>query len=184
MAKRFFDIIVASIALVVLFPLLIAVAFIIRFDGGKAFYGQTRVGLGGKHFKMWKLRSMVPNADKLGGYSTLSGDKRITKVGRFIRKTSIDELPQLINVLIGDMSLVGPRPNVPAQVDEYTAEQWSLRNSVPPGVTGLAQAELRSKATWEQRWELDKNYVLNHSFQLDMKIIFKTAIKLFSSNGN
>ncbi|BFO02945.1 sugar transferase [Pseudomonas guariconensis] len=184
MIKRIFDIFVSIILLLLLSPLLLVVGFLIKRDGGPAFYKQDRVGLNGQAFRIWKLRSMVVNADKIGGYSTLASDSRITAIGSFIRRTSIDELPQLINVILGEMSLVGPRPNVPAQQSEYTPKQWAIRNSVLPGITGLAQAELRSKASWEQRWELDKRYVYEKSFLLDLKIIVKTALKLFSNNGN
>jgi len=182
--KRLIDILVSISALLILFPVLIIVGLIVKADGGPAFYRQVRVGKDCRTFSMLKFRSMVVDADKTGGYSTLSGDARITGVGRFIRRTSIDELPQLVNVLRGDMSIVGPRPNVPAQKVEYTDEQWKLRHSVLPGLTGLAQAKLRSKATWNQRWALDKEYILTHGVVLDIKIIFQTAAKLFSKNGN
>lgn len=184
MMRRLFDVFVSVTLLLLLSPIFLVVGLLIRRDGGPVFYKQVRVGLNGHAFKIWKFRSMVVNADKIGGYSTRASDSRITAIGSFIRRTSIDELPQLINVILGDMSLVGPRPNVPAQQSEYTPEQWSIRNSVLPGITGLAQAELRSKATWEQRWELDKRYVQEKSFLLDLKIIVKTALKLFSNNGN
>jgi lipopolysaccharide/colanic/teichoic acid biosynthesis glycosyltransferase len=124
---------------------------------------------------MYKFRSMVKNAGAIGPYYTASDDPRITRVGRFIRRTSLDELPQLFNVVKGDMSLVGPRPDVPAQRQLYTAEDWQLRCSVRPGITGLAQAELRSEATPEQRLALDLRYAREHSLPMDLCILAKTA---------
>jgi lipopolysaccharide/colanic/teichoic acid biosynthesis glycosyltransferase len=181
--KRLFDIVVSLLLIIFFSPILLIVALWIKSDGGSAFFFQTRVGFGGRPFKIFKFRSMIENADKIGGYSTIVNDTRITRIGRFIRKTSIDELPQLLNVLLGDMSLVGPRPNVFAQVDEYSKEQWDLRNSVIPGITGMAQVMKRSTASWEERFELDRHYILNYSFTLDVKILFLTVKQVFLKGG-
>lgn len=116
--KRFFDCVVSFFVLIIFIPVMVIISLMIKFDGGAIFFRQIRVGLDGKHFGIYKFRSMVVNAENIGGHSTKEGDPRITAIGMFIRKTSIDELPQLINVLIGDMSLVGPRPNVPVQKEE------------------------------------------------------------------
>lgn len=183
MIKRLFDILASFFGLIIVSPIMIIFAVIIKTDGGPIFYKQIRVGLNGKNFLIYKFRSMVVDADKIGGYSTKIGDGRITKVGRFIRKTSIDELPQLINVLQGNMSLVGPRPNVPAQLKEYTKEQWDLRNSVLPGITGIAQSKTRSNATWQSRYDMDIEYVYKQSFLLDMKIILDTFKQVLKTGG-
>lgn len=182
--KRAFDIVVSAMALLVLSPIFIVIPLLIRRDGGPALFRQKRVGLNGKPFYIYKFRSMVVNSEQLGGYSTQENDFRITKIGRFVRKTSIDELPQLLNVLKGSMSLVGPRPNVPGQESEYTKEQWNLRHSVLPGITGLAQATLRSGATWQQRYALDAEYVRSCSLGLDIKIILLTVKQIFTKGGN
>ncbi len=174
---------VSFLLLFALMPIFIILTVLISVDGGSAFYKQLRVGRSGKEFNIYKFRSMVINADKLGGYSTKQNDERITKIGSFIRKTSLDELPQILNVLKGDMSLVGPRPNVPQQINEYSADEWQLRNSVRPGITGLAQATLRSDATQLERWMLDRKYVENFSFFLDIKIILLTVKQVFSKGG-
>jgi lipopolysaccharide/colanic/teichoic acid biosynthesis glycosyltransferase len=133
---------------------------------------------------MWKFRSMVINAESLGGYSTADRDPRITPIGRFIRKTSLDELPQLLNVLFGEMSIVGPRPDVPAQRSLYTEEEWMVRHSVRPGITGLAQSTLRSEATTEQRKAMDLEYAKNVSFALDVRIILMTIRQVVFKGGN
>jgi lipopolysaccharide/colanic/teichoic acid biosynthesis glycosyltransferase len=133
---------------------------------------------------MYKFRSMVPDADKLGPHHVLDNDARITRVGQFLRRASIDELPQLFNVLVGDMSLVGPRPDVPVQRSLYTDEQWALRCSVRPGITGLAQALLRSAGTPQQRLELDLRYAREASLWLDLKIMAWTLGTLRTGQGN
>jgi len=174
--KRVFDIAVALIALAVLWPLLLVVALAIRLDSpGPALFRQTRVGVEGRPFSMLKFRSMVVDAERVGGYSTAVGDPRITRVGRFIRRTSLDELPQIFNVLRGDMSWVGPRPDVPAQKDNYSDEDWRARHRVRPGITGLAQATLRSAATPAQRLALDLEYVERASLLFDLKILLLTV---------
>jgi len=182
--KRFFDCVVSFFVLIIFIPVMVIISLMIKFDGGAIFFRQIRVGLDGKHFGIYKFRSMVVNAENIGGHSTKEGDPRITAIGMFIRKTSIDELPQLINVLIGDMSLVGPRPNVPVQKEEYTKVQWDKRNSVIPGITGLAQATLRSTATWQQRYDLDLEYIRKTSIIYDIKIIFMTIRQVLLKGGN
>lgn len=183
--KRLFDILSSLICIVVLSPILIIVLIGVRVqDGGASIFGQQRIGKNGQVFWMWKFRSMVINAQSLGGYSTLDRDPRITPFGRFIRRTSLDELPQLFNVLLGDMSIVGPRPDVPAQRNLYTDEEWAKRHSVRPGITGLAQATLRSAATVEQRKSLDLEYVNNISLVRDFKIILLTINQVIFKGGN
>lgn len=165
---------VASATLLVLAPVLLATGIAVWLDSGlPVLFRQARVGRGGREFTMYKFRSMVRDATA-GSYFTTEGDPRITRVGRFIRRTSLDELPQLLNVLKGDMSLVGPRPDVPAQRSLYTEEQWQLRCSVRPGITGLAQALLRSQATLQQRQELDLRYAREANLWLDLKILLLT----------
>jgi lipopolysaccharide/colanic/teichoic acid biosynthesis glycosyltransferase len=176
MLKRLFDILFSVLLLVIFMPIFIVIALLILLDSkGGAFYKQERVGLNGKKFGIFKFRSMVSDADKIGGYSTSKGDQRITKIGGFLRKTSLDELPQVVNVLLGNMSLVGPRPDVPAQREAYSIEAWNKRNSVRPGITGLAQATVRSSALPEERTRLDLEYVDKQSFWFDMKILVMTV---------
>ncbi len=154
--KRPMDIMFSCLALLILSPVLLATAAAVLVDSGRpVFYRQTRVGRGGQAFGMYKFRSMAANAAAIGPFYTASDDPRITRVGRWIRRTSLDELPQLLNVLAGDMSLVGPRPDVPAQRSLYSDADWALRCSVRPGITGLAQVKLRSEGTEDQRRELD-----------------------------
>ena len=183
MSKRLFDLIISIIGILILLPIFIITSLFIVTDGGPVIYKQVRVGFRGKEFSIFKFRSMVTDADKTGGYSTLPDDKRVTPVGKFIRKTSIDELPQLINVVMGQMSLVGPRPNVPAQCEEYTKEQWEKRNSVTPGITGVAQSRNRSNATWQERYNMDIEYVDNKSLFLDIKIIIDTFKQVLSKGS-
>jgi lipopolysaccharide/colanic/teichoic acid biosynthesis glycosyltransferase len=177
--KRLFDIIASAVALLLLSPLLLAAAIAVALETGlPVIFKQTRIGKGCQPFGMYKFRSMVKDAATQGPHFTNAGDPRITRVGRFIRKTSIDELPQLINVLKGDMSLVGPRPDVPAQQEGYRSEDWQERHTVRPGITGLAQAELRSAATTEQRLALDLQYVRSHSLAMDCRILWRTVARL------
>lgn len=183
--KRLFDFLISLAAIIFLMPVLVVLALGVRIqDGGPSLFGQVRVGKDGCEFRMWKFRSMVVNADRIGSYSTADGDPRITPLGRFIRRTSLDELPQLLNVLVGDMSVVGPRPDVPAQRSLYTEEEWSIRNSVRPGITGLAQSTLRSAATAEQRKALDLEYARNVSMVLDLRIILMTFKQIVFKGGN
>lgn len=183
--KRLLDVLVSILGLFFLFPILLIVALIIYLqDRNSVFFTQNRVGLNGRQFKLYKFRSMVLNAESIGSFSTSDNDARITPFGKFIRKTSIDELPQLINVLTGDMSIVGPRPDVPLQKQNYTELEWIIRHSVKPGVTGLAQATLRSSATPEQRKALDLQYVEQKNICLDVKIIGLTFKQVLCKGGN
>jgi lipopolysaccharide/colanic/teichoic acid biosynthesis glycosyltransferase len=183
--KRLVDIVLSLMALLILLPfLLITAAFIRLHDAGPSLFGQQRVGKDGRIFRMWKFRSMVINAESLGGFSTADRDPRITPIGRFVRRTSLDELPQLLNVLVGDMSIVGPRPDVPAQRGLYTEDEWMLRHSVRPGITGLAQSTMRSEATTEQRKAMDLEYAKNVSLALDVRIILMTIKQVIFKGGN
>lgn len=148
---------------------------------GPVFFKQDRLGKNGKVFKIIKFRTMIDNAEQIGtGVITFENDPRITKVGSFLRKTSLDELPQLINVLKGDMSIVGPRPPVPYHPKKYEeySEYEKKRFNVKPGITGYAQVNGRNNLTWEQRINMDVYYVDNRSFLLDLKIIFLTMLKV------
>lgn len=183
--KRAFDLLLSLLALALLWPLLLGVALAIRLDSpGPVLFRQTRVGIKGQPFSILKFRSMVKNAAELGGYSTYDADPRITRVGRIIRRTSIDELPQLLNVLKGDMSLVGPRPDVPAQKSLYTNADWALRCSVRPGITGLAQALYRSESTEAQRLEADLRYAREATLWMDLKICWWTVKRLTGKGAN
>lgn len=183
--KKLLDVFLAGLALLLMSPFMLIVASAIYLnDRGPVFFKQRRVGLGGVEFGMYKFRSMTVDAESRGGYATVDGDPRITPVGRFIRRTSLDELPQIINVLMGDMSIVGPRPDVPAQKPLYREDEWVLRNSVRPGITGLAQATLRSEATPEQRKALDLNYARTANLGLDIKIIALTCKQILTKGGN
>jgi lipopolysaccharide/colanic/teichoic acid biosynthesis glycosyltransferase len=183
--KRMMDVLLAMAAIVLLSPVMLGAALAIVLESGRpVLYRQTRVGLGGREFQMYKFRSMVKNAAAVGPYYTEEGDPRITRVGRFIRRSSIDELPQLLNVLKGDMSLVGPRPDVPQQRGLYSQADWAQRCSVKPGITGWAQALLRSEATEAQRLQLDLRYVREHSVWLDLKIMFWTLSRLSGKGSN
>ncbi len=182
MTKRALDLFLCLLLMIPVLPVLLLAAIAIRIDSrGPVFYRQTRIGLDGTHFGMLKLRSMVTDADRIGGYSTASDDPRITKVGRFLRRTSLDELPQILNVLKGEMSFVGPRPDVPAQKSLYSEADFAKRVSVLPGITGLAQATKRSSAVGNERIELDLRYVRERSLMLDLKILWWTATRLFSN---
>lgn len=185
MLKRLFDIVFSLLGLVLLSPLLIIVSFVIVLkDGFPIIYKQERVGLSGKHFSIFKFRTMVKNAANIGPFYTSKNDPRITKIGAFLRRTSLDEIPQLLNVLKGDMSLVGPRPNVEKQREEYQSDDWDLRNSVLPGITGLAQVSGRSSCSFEQRLDFDVSYVQTHNIFLDMKIIILTVSSVLLKKGS
>lgn len=179
--KRSLDIILAGLGLVVLLPLLIGLSFIIVLQmGSPVVFKQMRPGLHGKPFHMYKFRTMTNNKDELG--NSLPDEQRLTRLGRFLRSTSLDELPELFNVLKGDMSLVGPRPLLIQYLDRYTLEQ-ARRHEVKPGITGWAQVNGRNAITWEEKFALDVWYVDNWSLWLDMKIIFITLVKVFKREG-
>ena len=183
--KRMTDIIFSLTALVLLSPMLLLAALAVVWDSGlPVLFRQTRVGMDGREFGMLKFRSMVKNAASTGPYFTDTNDARITRVGRFIRRTSIDELPQIINVLLGDMSLVGPRPDVPVQKSLYAPGDWARRCSVRPGITGLAQALIRSTGTAQDRLDLDLRYIKEQSMLLDIKIMWLTLARLSGKGGN
>ncbi|MCI4440798.1 sugar transferase [Tibeticola sp.] len=185
MIKRAFDFAASALALLLLSPVLATVALAVWLeDGPPVLFRQARIGLGGRPFQMLKFRSMVKDAAARGPYYTQGADPRITRVGRFIRRTSLDELPQLINVLKGEMSLVGPRPDLPAQQSLYAPEDWALRCSVRPGLTGLAQALYRSDCTERERLEADLRYVREASFGLDLKILWWTLGRLSGRGAN
>ncbi|MDY4604554.1 sugar transferase [Clostridium tertium] len=194
LSKRIIDIIGSLIGLILLSPILIIVGILIKFESkGPIVFTQKRVGKDGKEFDMYKLRSMVVNAEeikeKLKEQNEMSGpmfkmkdDPRITKVGKFIRKTSIDELPQLVNILKGDMSLVGPRPSLPNEVKEF--ETWMLKRlNVKPGLTCYWQVMGRNNIDFEDWMKLDVKYVNERSFWLDIKLIFKTVFVLFGDRN-
>ena len=183
--KRLIDILLSLAALRVLWPVLLLTALAIVLDNGlPVFFRQTRLGLRGRQFSMLKFRSMRNNVAATGPYFTQANDPRITPAGRFIRRTSIDELPQIINVLLGDMSLVGPRPDVPAQRGLYTDADWAQRCSVKPGITGLAQAKIRSDGTEKQRLDLDLSYTRSVSVWLDLKIMWWTLARVTGKGSN
>lgn len=183
--KRIVDVFLASLFLILFMPIMIGVAIAVYLhDCGSIIFRQNRVGMNGHVFTMLKFRSMVSDAETLGGYATADHDPRITPIGRFIRRTSLDELPQLINVLVGNMSIVGPRPNVLPQQSLYEQDEWILRNSVRPGITGLAQATVRSDGTMEETKYLDLYYVKNISMMLDIKIILLTVRQVLFKGGN
>ena len=181
---RVLDVILAALALVLVSPLLALAGLLIRLESpGAVFYRQRRVGLKGRPFALWKLRTMVPGAASMGaGIYVLQGDPRITRVGRHLRRLSLDELPTLVNVLRGEMAIVGPRPTVQEQVDRYTDRQ-RLRLEVKPGITGWAQVNGRASLPWPERIELDVWYVEHRSFLLDLKILAKTVRMLASGHG-
>jgi len=194
-SKRSLDILGASIGIILLSILLIFIAVLIKLEDpkGPIFFTQKRVGKNGREFNMYKFRSMITDAEakleELLKYNEVEGamfkmkdDPRITRVGKFIRKTSIDELPQLFNVLKGDMSLVGPRPPLPREVNEYT-NYHKQRLLVTPGCTGVWQASARNSVGFEEMVEMDLYYIRNRSFVFDIKIILKTVLVLFGSKN-
>jgi lipopolysaccharide/colanic/teichoic acid biosynthesis glycosyltransferase len=181
---RALDLIIAALALVVLSPVLALAALFIKLESrGAVLYRQRRVGRHGEPFALWKLRTMVSGAEAMGaGLYVLPGDSRITRVGRHLRRFSLDELPNLVNVLHGDMAIVGPRPTVQEQVDRYT-ERQRRRLEVRPGITGWAQVNGRTSLPWPERIELDVWYVENRSALLDLKILARTARMLATGHG-
>src|SRR5205823_313112 len=177
--NRALDVVLAGAGLAVTSPLLAGAALAVKLaDGGPVLYRQTRVGKDGRDFELLKLRTMVVGAEKHGaGWAVDRGDPRITRVGRVLRRLSLDELPQLWNVVRGDMSVIGPRPTLRYQVDQYTARQ-QRRLSVRPGLTGWAQVNGRTKLPWNERIELDVWYVEHRSPWLDLKILVRTPLAL------
>ena len=183
-AKRLIDVAGALTLLILTLPVsLITVVAIVAQDGGSPFFRQPRVGKDGRAFHLWKFRSMVRNAASLGPHQTHADDPRITRIGRFIRKTSIDELPQMLNVLMGEMSLVGPRPDTPMQKGVYPPEVWDKRTSVTPGITGYAQVMLKGGMSGAQREVLDLEYIDRRSLALDLWIIAQTFLIVVKSRN-
>jgi lipopolysaccharide/colanic/teichoic acid biosynthesis glycosyltransferase len=182
--SRVLDVLVAALLLVIASPLLALAALAIRLESrGPVFYRQLRVGRHGEPFQLWKLRTMVPGAETMGaGIYVIEGDPRITRVGRRLRRFSLDELPNLVNVLKGEMAIVGPRPTVQEQVDRYTDRQ-RRRLEVKPGITGWAQINGRTSLPWPDRIELDVWYVEHRSLRLDLRILLRTARMLATGHG-
>jgi lipopolysaccharide/colanic/teichoic acid biosynthesis glycosyltransferase len=178
--NRALDVAGASVALALASPALAVAALAIKIeDRGPVLYRQRRVGKDGSEFELLKLRTMVPGAEKRGaGFAVNRGDPRITRMGRLLRRLSLDELPQLWNVVRGEMSLIGPRPTLQYQVDQYTPRQ-RRRLEVKPGITGWAQIHGRASLPWEERIELDVWYVENRSPRVDLKILLRTPLALF-----
>lgn len=186
--KRIIDVLISITGLVCLSPILLFTAIIIKLESrGPVIFKQERLGRYGKPFKIYKFRSMIVGAEKKGsGVYSFKGDSRITKVGKFIRATSIDELPQFVNILKGDMAVIGPRPALtyhPWPWEQYTEEQRRMFD-VRPGVTGWAQVNGRKDVEWNRRIELNVEYVDKMSFALDMKIFFMTVFKVFTMQDN
>jgi lipopolysaccharide/colanic/teichoic acid biosynthesis glycosyltransferase len=181
---RAFDIVVGAVAMVLLAPALLAAAVAIRLGSpGPVLYRQRRVGLGNREFEMLKLRTMVQGSDPVGyGTAVARDDPRVTRAGRLLRRTSLDEIPNLINVLRGEMAIVGPRPTIPAQVADYTPRQLR-RHEVRPGLTGWAQVQGRAGIPWEERIELDLEYVERRSAAHDRRILAKTVWLLVTGHG-
>jgi lipopolysaccharide/colanic/teichoic acid biosynthesis glycosyltransferase len=184
MIRRGIDIVVAALALVIGAPVLLVAVLAIRLESrGPAIYRQRRAGLHGAPFDVLKLRTMVDGAEHIGaGLAINANDSRITRVGAFLRRTSLDELPNLLNVLRGEMSLIGPRPTLPAQVDQYTARQRG-RLAVKPGISGWAQVNGRASLPWSERIELDLYYVEHRSLALDLKILLRTPALILGGSG-
>ena len=185
--KRTIDILGSISGLLILSPIMLILSMLILLDSkGPVFFLQQRLGKHGKIFKIIKFRTMIKNAENIGdGIMIYSeGDSRITNLGKFMRRFSIDEIPQLINVLIGDMSLVGPRPPIPTfpmKYEEYSKEN-KKRFSLKPGITGFAQVEVRNSVSWKERFKYDIKYCENYSIFFDFKILLKTIIIIFSKN--
>lgn len=193
--KRLIDIIGSLIGIILLSPIYIIIAILIKFDSpGKIVFGHTRKGKGGKDIKVYKFRTMYSNANEIFKSFTseqkeeyyknfkLDNDPRVTKLGGFLRKTSLDELPQLFNILKGDMTIIGPRPIVEKEISKYGDKAEKLF-SVVPGLAGYWQANGRSDTTYEERVEMDMYYIDNMSFYLDVKILFQTAISVLKGEG-
>ena len=181
--KRVLDLLISLSFIVLIAPVLIVVAILVKTsDGGSVFFSQTRLGQNGRVFRIWKFRSMIEGADDYIDAAGAPTRMRITWVGKWLRKFSLDELPQLINIVKGDMSIVGPRPALPAQFPRYTDAQRE-RLAIRPGVTGLAQVNGRNTLPWSKRVEFDIEYVRNVSLYLDIKIVLLTAMQVITGTG-
>lgn len=184
MLRRAFDVTIAGAALAVTSPLLFTAIIAIRLESrGSAIYRQRRVGQDGRAFDVLKLRTMVTGAENMGaGLAVSEGDTRITRVGRLLRRTSLDEVPNLLNVLRGEMAIIGPRPTVPVQVDRYTERQRG-RLAIKPGITGWAQIHGRTQLPWDERIELDLWYIAHRTWRLDLEILWRTARMILGGEG-
>jgi lipopolysaccharide/colanic/teichoic acid biosynthesis glycosyltransferase len=184
MIRRALDIAVSSLALLLSAPLLALAMIAIRLETpGPTIYRQRRVGLEGREFDVLKLRTMVDGAEHIGaGLAVNENDSRITRVGAFLRRSSLDELPNLLNVLRGEMSLIGPRPTIPVQVESYTERQRG-RLAIKPGVTGWAQVHGRASLPWAERIELDLFYIAHRSPSLDLRILWRTVLMVLGGSG-
>ncbi len=182
--RRTFDLVASGSALLLASPLLLAAVIAIRIESrGGAIYRQRRVGCDGREFDVLKLRTMVSGAESMGaGLAVVAGDTRITRTGRLLRRTSLDELPNLVNVLRGEMAIVGPRPTVPEQVAAYTERQRG-RLAVKPGMTGWAQVNGRTELPWDERIELDLWYIEHRSARLDAVVIWRTLRIVLGGHG-
>ncbi|THH35430.1 sugar transferase [Aliishimia ponticola] len=195
--KRLFDITASLLILPLILPLIAIIGFIVRLDGGPGFFGHARVGQDGHRFRCWKIRTMVPNAEAVlkahlannpaaaaewARDHKLSNDPRVTRLGNFLRKSSLDELPQIWNVLRGEMSLVGPRPIVTAEIAKYGPYKHGYL-AMKPGVTGLWQVSGRNDVTYQERVLLDMDYLAQRSFWMDMRVLFLTVTVLFAWTG-
>lgn len=186
--KRFIEIVLSLIAIIILSPIMLITALLVKIESpGPVIFKQDRLGKNAKVFKIYKFRSMCVGAEKTGsGVYSGKNDARVTRVGKIIRATSIDELPQLINILKGDMAIIGPRPPLtyhPWPIEEYTKEQKKMFD-VRPGVTGWAQVNGRKDVEWHKRIELNCWYVENLTFSLDLKILFMTVFKVITNQDN
>jgi lipopolysaccharide/colanic/teichoic acid biosynthesis glycosyltransferase len=182
--RRLVDIVVSASALALLSPVLALAALAIRLESpGPVIYRQGRVGKDGEPFGVLKLRTMVPGAEHIGaGLAIDAGDPRVTRVGALLRRTSLDELPNLLNVLRGEMSLIGPRPTLPVQVEQYTPRQRG-RLQIKPGITGWAQVNGRTSLPWSERIELDLYYIEHRSLALDLRILARTPALVLGGTG-
>ena len=196
--KRVLDVVISAMALLMIWPVLLVIALLVRRDGGPAFYAQSRVGRNGRLFRLYKFRSMKVGADKLEDILTpeelelyrkeykLQNDPRITKLGNFLRKSSLDELPQLWNIIRGDMSLVGPRPLLPSELTgNYTPEERQLLMSVQPGLTGYWQAMSRNESSYltGERQMQELYYIGRVTLKMDIKILFMTVQRVITGKG-
>ncbi len=187
--KQIIDFLLSAIAIILLSPILLIIAIAIKIDSkGEIVFKQERLGKAGEPFNIYKFRTMVENAENIGDGLTVKNeqDNRITKVGYFLRQTSLDELPQLFNVLLGDMSLVGPRPPVtyfPYDGYRNYPDKYKKRFTFKPGITGLTQTTVRNSVSWPDRIEVDLKYINNFSLLFDLKILINTVVKVFEQDS-
>lgn len=178
-SKRCFDLIAVTFGIIIISPFLLIIALAVKLSSrGPIIFQQIRSGLDCKPFTAYKFRTMVEGAERIGlGYEVAKNDSRITKVGKFLRDTSLDELPQLFNVFKGEMSLIGPRPTIPSEIAKFT-ERQKMRQQAKPGMSGWAQVNGRNLLSWDEKIDLDIWYIENWSFLLDLKILWKTIFVL------